>query len=589
MALDGITIYNIIFELKNQLLGGRIDKIYQPQKDEIILSVRSIGANYKLLLSANPSHPRVHITKIQKNNPMVPPTFCMVLRKYIAGGKITNITQPNFERIINIEIESANEMGDMAVKKIVIEIMGKHSNIILIDENQKVIDSIKRISHDKSSVREVLPGSIYKLPPSQDKRNPLFLDKEDFFETINSNPGQQLQKIIYKSYTGISPIMSSEICFRAGIYESAIAGEVSQFKTENLFTYFNDIFSEIKNNRFTPEIILNPKGNKIIDFSPIHMKQFENFKIKSYNSISVLLEDFYNEKDNMYHIQQKAHNIRKLVASKIERCVKKMDLQNQTLKDIAKMDKWKLLGELITANIYSIKLGMTSFKAINFYDEACPETEIKLDPNLTPSENAQKYFNKYNKAKRTKSALDIQIKQTSDELRYLEGILNSIENSSDESDLDEIKEELISQGYMKKKKSNIKNNNKQKSRPMHYTSSDGLDIYIGKSNIQNDELTLKFAENSDLWLHTKNIPGSHVIIKMNGAQSVPDSTLLEAASLAAFYSKAKNSGNVPVDYALKKYVKKPGGAKPGMVIYEHNKTIYVTPEEDFILSINKQK
>lgn len=586
MALDGIAVSNLIYELKDRLLGGRIDKIYQPNTDELILSFRSIGANFKLLLSANSSHPRLHITSLQKENPMTPPMFCMVMRKYAAGGKLIGISQPDFERIVVLEIESMNEMGDKTAKKLIIEIMGKHSNIILTDENDKILDSIKHISHEKSSVREVLPGRTYVLPPSQEKKNPLFAQKDFFMEQARQKPGVKLQSFLYLNYTGISPIMASEICFRAGLDPSSACQEISDENFNNLYNSMEALFQDVKQNSFSPEIIYDSDTNKIIDFSPVPMTQFQYQTKKNYNSISQLLEEFYSEKDNSYHIAQKAHDMRRLVTSNIERCVRKKELQLKTLKDIENKDIWKLKGELITANIYAIEKGQTSLKALNFYEEEQPEIEIALEATKTPSENAQKYFNKYNKAKRTMVALSLQKKQNDEELDYLENVLVSIETATEDSDLAEIREELAEQGFVKKKKYNKGKQPKQKkTTPHHFISSDGYDIYVGKSNTQNDELTLHIAQNNDIWLHTKNIPGSHVIIKMKDSQPLPEQTLLEAANLAVFHSKAKNSSNVPVDYTPRKNVKKPRGAKPGMVIYEQNKTVTITVNDRIIHTI----
>ncbi|MBO8434323.1 MAG: NFACT family protein [Tyzzerella sp.] len=591
MALDGITLSNIVSELRQKLIGGRIDKIYQPLNDEIILSVRSLGKNLKILLTANSSHPRIHITEIQKDNPNVAPMFCMVLRKYIAGGKIVSIEQPDFERIINIKIEGLNELGDLSIKTLTLEIMGKHSNIILIDENGKILDSIKRVSHDKSSVREVLPNKQYALPPSQGKKNPINTNKDEFISLAKMTEGQKTQSFIYKSYTGISPIMASEICFRAKIDPSSYCGELDDISLSKLYTAFDNIFSDIKAENYNPEIIYEEETDKIVEFSSLPMTQFGNgFRHKPFQSISTLLEEFYAERDNMYHINQKAHDMKRVILTNIERCVKKADIQKKTLKSIENMDDWRIKGELLTANIYAVQKGMTSFKTINFYDENMPEIEIAIDPLKTPSENAQKYFSKYNKAKRTMSALEIQKKQNDEELLYLESILNSLEASTSDSDLSEIREELALSGYMKRK--TLKKGKAQKikkSKPIHYVSSEGFDIFVGKSNLQNDDLTLHFAGPNDLWLHTKNIPGSHVIIKtegkINDINDLPDNTLIEGANLAVLNSKAKDGTLVPVDYTFRKHIKKPNGSKPGMVIYDQNWSLYITPDKSKLKDI----
>lgn len=588
MALDGITVNSIVCELTDKLLGGRIDKIYQPQKDEIIISVRSIGSNFKLLMSANPSHPRIQLTSVNKDNPMTPPMFCMVLRKHVAGSKITNIYQPDFERVVVLELDSLNEMGDMTTKRLIIEIMGKHSNIILVDDNSKILDSIKHVSHETSSVREVLPGKEYSAPPSQGKLNPQQLNEAEFLQIFSEKNSLKLQNIIYQSYTGISPVIASEVCHRASL-DSTIHGEELDIDgKQRLFSAFTSIMDSVKIANFAPEIIYELKTGRILDFSPVEMTQYSGFKKVNYPSISELLEVFYSQRDNAYHIKQKAHDMRRLVVSNIERCVKKKEIQIKTFKDNEGLEKWKLKGELLTANIYVVEKGMNTIKLVNYYEEDMSEIEIALDPTKTPSENAQKYYNKYNKAKRTISALEIQKTQNDEELVYLEGVLNAIDASTDEADLNDIRNELIEQGFIKRKRGDKKPTKQQKkSKPLHYISSDGFDIYVGKSNIQNDELTIHFAKSNDIWLHTKNIPGSHVIIATNDAQTVPDQTIIEAANLAAFNSKGKDGSNVPVDYCPRKNVKKPGGSKPGFVIYENNKTVYITPNEVMAESMKK--
>lgn len=588
MALDGITVAGIVSELNQKLIGGRIDKIYQPLSDEILFTVRSIGENFKVLVSANSNHPRIHITQIQKENPISPPMFCMVMRKYIAGGKITKIYQPDFERIIVLEVEAMNELGDITAKKLILEMMGKYSNFIVTDENNKILDAIKRVSHDKSSVREVLPGKEYCMPPSQHKQNPIFITKEHILKQLDKQSGAKVQEVLYKSYTGISPIFASEICFRADIEPSYFCEQLTQQNKETLFTVFYDIVEQIKKQAFSPYIYYELEKQKLLDFSVIDMKQFQYFSKQKYETISALLEKFYAEKDNLYHVRQKSYDMRRILNTNIERCAKKKEIQKKTETKVAAKDIWKVKGELLTANIHSIPKGVTTFRTVNFYDVELKEIDIAIDPTKTPAENAQKYFSKYNKAKRTLAALEIQKKQNDEELIYLESILNSLQTAKEEADLDEIRTELAEQGYMKRK--TVKKNKSQKqkkAKPLHYISSDGFDIYVGKSNIQNDELTLRFAQSNDIWLHTKEIPGSHVIIKTNGID-IPNQTLLEAANLSAYFSKSQNSSQVPVDYTFKKFVKKPNGAKPGMVIYEKYKTIYITPNETMVKNLKNK-
>jgi predicted ribosome quality control (RQC) complex YloA/Tae2 family protein len=584
MAFDGITVSAIKAEIEDKILGGRIDKVYQPEKDEIILGIRSMGQAYKLLLTSNASNPKFHFTQTNPSNPMTPPLFCMVMRKHLQSGKIIKIEQPDFDRILNIYVESLNELGDYSVKKLVLEIMGRHSNIILTDENNTILDCIKHIGHDTSSVREVLPGREYTLPPSQGKINTLELDNNNFNEVLENNPSFEIQSVIYKNYTGISPIAASEICYRANVNGSTPVEALTDIQKEIVFNKFAELVEDIKANRFYPENITNEKG-KTIDFSPIEMTQFNGLEIKKYTSISELIESFYANRDFAYRIGQKTQDLRKLITQNIERCIRKKDIQMQTLRSIKNRDELRLKGELLTANIYSIKKGMTTVELPNYYSENQELVAIELDSNKTPSENAQKYYKAYNKAKRTFEALKDQIKSNDEELAYLESVLTSVNNCTDEQDVKEIRRELREEGYVKKVK-NQKDKSKKHSVPLHFISQDGFDIYVGKNNIQNDELTLKFARPRDIWMHTKNIPGSHVIIVANG-QTIPDTTLNEGAMLSAFYSKAKNSSKVPVDYTEKKNVKKPNGSKPGFVIYETNKTAYITTSEEEIKKIRR--
>lgn len=581
MALDGITTSAIVSELKPALVGGRIDKIHQPVADEIRMTIRGLGSGAKkIIISANSAHPRIHLTESTRENPMTAPLFCMVMRKHIAGGKIVDICQPNFERIIILRVESANEMGDITTKNLILEIMGKHSNLILTDENGKILDSIKRVTHEKSSVREVLPGKEYVFPPSQDKKNPLEAERGDFLFSLHLQEGRKIQEFIYQTYTGISPIMAGEICSRAGLDSSNSCQETTIEEGEKLYDAFDKTMAEIKSATYQPAIYYQKENNRIVDFAVLEMTQFSGLQKRSFDSVSALLESFYQERDNAAHIRQKAHDMRRLVMSNIERCVKKKEIQLKTRRETKGMDQWKKKGELLTANIYAVPQGVTTFKTIDYYESDMPEIEIAIDPAKTPAENAQKYFSKYNKAKRTLAALEIQEKQNEEELVYLESVLNALENAKDDADLSEIRTELAESGFIRRQVQKKGAQKPKKSKPLHYVSSDGYDIFVGKSNLQNDELTLRMAESTDIWMHTKDIPGSHVIIRTNGQKELPETTMEEAANLAAFYSKAKNSSMVPVDYTQRKNIKKPNGAKPGMVIYLTNRTIYITPDEN---------
>lgn len=586
MSFDGIMINAVISELYEKVLNGRIDKVYQPEKDDIVLQIRCFGNVYRLFLSANPSNPRFNFTDKKYENPLTPPLFCMVLRKHIGGGKIISIKQPDFERQIVFEIESLNEMGDYTVNRLILEIMGRHSNLILLNSEGLILEAARHINYEVSSVREILPGKVYVDPPTQNKINPLELTWENFTSSIKDVPPAKIQQFIYKSYTGISPISASEICFRAGLDPSVNTDELTSDEMTSLYNSFNNIVELIKNKDFTPYIYYE-KDMKPKEFSPFELTLLKPMEYQKYDSFSEMLEAFYSKRDSVFRIGQKTHDLRRLISNNIERCVKKKDIQTKTLKSVENREKHRLYGELLISYAYTVENGANKATVINFYDEAQPEITIPMDPDLSPAENAQRYFKKYNKEKRTYAALQTLMKETDEELYYLEGILSALESCTGEQDIKEIRRELFEQGYIKKHKGFEKNRKSQKkSQPLHYISSDGFDIYVGKNNVQNDELTMKTASAGDIWFHTKQIPGSHVIIFTKG-KTPPDTTITEAALLAAYHSRARQGSLVPVDYTPKKYVKKPNGAKPGFVIYTTNKTAYVTPSDELISKIKE--
>ncbi len=598
MALDGLVINSLVKELSSQLVDGKIDKIYQPEGDELLFNIRNNGTNYKLLMSANSSNPRVYTTNSHnKKNPMKAPLFCMLLRKHIQNGRIVKIEQPDFERIIKITIESLDELKIRKSKDLIIEIMGRHSNIILVDnEENKILDSIKRIPLSVSRYRQVLPGQKYIDPPSQNKLNPIDnIDENTFIDALLNSSKSELYKSIYSSFEGISPIIAKEICTRANLDTDTNINHMETKDLKSLYEIFNRLFNQIKNNIFFPCIAIDKRLNKIIDFSCIKLTMFNHFSFIENDSINIILETYYLEKDVKERIHQKSQSLRKSISNKLDRLYKKSKKQNEELIESKNADIYKINGELITSYIYMIQKGMEEVEVVNFYDPNSSNVLINLDKRLTPSENAQKYFKKYNKLKHALIEITEQLEITEEEINYLENIMLSITNCEHIDELDEIKEELIKVGYVKGKATDkgkskkIKETNVLKTKPYEFLSSDGFTIYVGKNNKQNDYLTLKMAINSDMWLHTKNIPGSHVIIRFDG-EEIPESTIFEAAMLAAYYSKGKLSSKVPVDYTLKKNVKKPSGAKPGMVIYETNSTMYVTPlEEDIVKIQNNSK
>lgn len=586
MAFDGIVVNSLARELKEILNGSKIDKVYQPERDEICLKVRSREGNKKLVISASASNPRVYLAdKYEKNNPKKAPVFCMTLRKHIQNGVIVGIEQVGFERIIKISVESYDELKEKTIKNLYVEIMGKHSNIILVMENQnKILDSIKRVPISISRVRQILPGNEYELPPEQDKMNPLNkINADELLERIKSGKGQVF-KSIYTNILGISPLVAKDVCLRVGIDKSKDVEEISLEDSKKIADEINRIFDDLAKDKIYPNVVIDEKKDKIIEFSSIRLKQYEDLTEVRKDTISQAIEDYYLIKDKKERINQKSSNMKKNISLKLERINHKLEKQAKELKDSEKADEYKVKGELLTAFIYMIKPGMESIKLANFYDNN-EEIEIKLKAHFSPSENAQKYFKKYNKLKNATEELTKQIAINEEEAQYLENTLLSIENCENEKELKEIKEELMREGYIKTYKM-PKKNNKPGTNIMKYISSNGNLIMVGKNNKQNDYLTLRLADNEDLWFHTKDIPGSHVLLKVGG-KKFDEKEILEAATLAAYYSKAKMSENVPVDYTTKRNVRKPSGAKPGLVIYEKNKTVYVTPSDEEKAKIKK--
>ncbi|MGO1470339.1 MAG: Rqc2 family fibronectin-binding protein [Tissierella sp.] len=582
MSFDGIVTHTVVTELEKKLIGGRIDKIYQPEKDEIWIHIRSKGSNYKLLISATSNNPRIYTTKNSKQNPATPPMFCMLLRKHLIGGTILNIKQLNLDRVISIDISSLDELGDPTEKTLTIEIMGKHSNIIFVEKsNNKIIDSIKRVSFDMSRVRQILPGNTYIFPPSQDKLNPLLSNKEEFIKLLkNEKPNTHIYKFFYFNYMGLSPFISKEICFNANLDIKRNINSLSTLDIENLYQNFNNFISKIKSQKFNPLYIKDSEG-KILAFYSLDIHMFGEKNKIFLPTISEVLDIVYDSKDTFDRVSQKSQFIKKLVQTKLDRSLNKLSKQNNELIESKDREKYKIYADLISANIHNINTGLKSVSLPNFYDENMAELSIPLDKKLSAPENAQRYYKRYSKLKSRESLLKIQIKETKDEIEYLENVLISIEHSKHIDEIEEIRDELIKEKYIRdtsKDKIRRKRKNKSTFKPHHYISTDGLDIYVGKNNVQNEYITLKVARKDDLWFHVQGMPGSHVIVKRQNDE-IPISTLEEAATLAAFYSKAKNSSNVSVDYTDKKNVKKAPSSKTGMVIYNNFKTINITPSQ----------
>ncbi|MCR4933300.1 MAG: NFACT family protein [Lachnospiraceae bacterium] len=567
MAFDGITVAAVVKELSDATLNTRIYKISQPEADELLLTIKGNSTQFRVLISANASLPLIYKTDENKPSPVNAPTFCMLLRKHLSNAKIISVTQPGLERIVEFTLEHLDEMGDVCRKKLIVELMGKHSNIIFTDDKGIIIDSIKHISRNISSVREVLPGREYFIPKTDEKKEPLETDKETFEEMIK-NAHLPLQKALYTNLTGFSPIMASEVSFRANLDSDASTSSLSDADLSNLYDAFFRIVKDIKEANFDFEVVY--EGNTPKEYSCLPLTIYSNLRKQKYESISELLIAYYKEKSTVVRIRQKSTDLRKITQTIYERNVKKLDLQNKQLKDTEKKDKYRIYGELINTYGYNVPANASSFEALNYYTN---ETiTIPLDKDLSAIENGKKYFEKYTKLKRTAESLTEIIKDVQEEVTHLESILTALDIAVDENDLTQIKQELMDSGYIKAKYTSKKE--KVTSKPFHYKSSDGFDIYVGKNNYQNDWLTFDFANGNDWWFHAKKMPGSHVIVRTNGKE-VPDRTFEEAAKLAAYYSKGRGSDRVEIDYLIKKNVKKPAKAKPGFVVYYTNYSMVI--------------
>ncbi|MBR6646511.1 MAG: NFACT family protein [Clostridia bacterium] len=578
MALDGIVINALAREFNEKFKDLRIDKIYQPDHDELLLMLHGKTGNYKLYLSANASIPRACITEDAKGSQNTPPVFCMLLRKHLSGGKITEVTQPDFERVIKFSVEGYNEFGDLVKKSLIMEIMGRHSNIILADENGKILDSIKRVDFSVSSIRQILPGLIYENPPAQNKKNPLISGVNDFLEALQ-NSDKKADKCILDAFLGVSPLIAREIVYRAVSLTDVYAGELNMSQKLDIATEGYKLFKEIEEGNFCPNYIINGETGKYVDFSVVPIYQYENMaNVVKCNSPASLIYEYYKERGRKERVQRRNAELLKVVTNNMERCAKKIERQMTELADTEKRELWKISGELITANIYRINQSEKSVTLENYYEDGAPLIEIALDTSITPAQNAQKYFKKYNKAKTAQKELTKQLEIAKTELYYLESVEEEIEKAQTPEALSEIAMELSEQGYIKRQE-NKKQTKQKMSMPTETRTSDGFLVYIGRNNKQNDYLTFKISHNNDLWLHTKDIHGSHVVMRYEQEREFTDEAIIEAAQMAAFYSKAKNSDNVPVDFTKIKFVKKPSGAKPGFVIYTDNKTVYVTPKE----------
>jgi len=579
MPFDGILVNNIAREFNNLLLGGRINKIYQVNKDSIVLHIRAQGENHALFASCNAQAPRIHLTHKHFENPASPPLFCILLRKHLLGGIIKGFSTNGFERIITMEVEAVDELGDRETKKLVFEIMGKHSNIILLNKDDKIIDAIKHVDFTVNRVREILPARVYVLPPSQDKLNPEAASTFDIIAEEASKSSRKISSFLLDRLQGFSPVLCREICVRAGIDEDKPACGLSQAEVNQVIREIKSLMNDLSGGP-APCVAFDSDGKKAIDFHCTVLSQYSTNKC--YDRISDAVDDYYTLKNSWLLTSQQAQNLLKIVEKLLDKSTKRLEINLRTYEENKDYEKFRLYGELITSNIYSLKKGMDKATLVNYYSETGDIVEIPLDKNKSPQENAQLYFKKYNKAKTASSYAEKEIEKNRAEISYLESVMFSIETARKHEQLDEIRLELYEQGYLSQT-NNKKSRGNERIRivpiaPLKTVSGDSFEILIGQNNKQNDKLTFKMARSSDIWLHIKNFSGSHVVIRTEG-RDVPDSTLLEAAQYAAWYSKARFAPKVEVDYTLVKHVKKPPEAKPGMVIYTNYKTILVEPRE----------
>ncbi|WP_227395579.1 Rqc2 family fibronectin-binding protein [Jeotgalibacillus aurantiacus] len=570
MSFDGMFTRATAHELKEKLDGGRISRIHQPYENELIFVIRAKGKNHKLLLSAHPSYSRIQLTEEQYDNPSTPPMFCMLLRKHLEGAIIESIEQKEMERIILIEVKGRNEIGDISYKQLIVEIMGRHSNIILVDkERNMILDSIKHLNPSVNRARTIMPGSPLQWPPEQGKLNPFDVTEDQFLRALDWNAGR-LDKQIVQQFAGFSPLLAKEVTHRAGLSTR-----------EGLYNAFSEVIEAFRSHRYEPAFI-QADGKDYFYLMPLdHLK---DQSVDSFDTLGQLLDRYYFGKAERDRVRQQGHDLERFIKNEKEKNELKIKKLAKTLDQAAEAEKYKLLGELVTANIYGIKKGMKEIEVLNYYEADAPQITIPLDPRKSPSENAQRYFTKYQKAKNSVDIVREQISLAEKEIVYFDQLIQQLDSASP-SDLEEIREELAEEGYLKAKK-----NNKKKQKPVkpvleEYMSSDGTLILVGKNNKQNDYLTNKVAGRDEIWLHTKDIPGSHVVIRDKEPQ---EKTILEAAAIAAYFSKARASSSVPVDFTKIRHVKKPNGSKPGYVIYEQQETVYVTPEDELIRRLKKK-
>lgn len=575
MPMDGLTLGFVTREMKEILVGGRIDRITQPEKDTIVLLIRAGAANHRLLLCASPNNARCHLTAQNYPNPLEPPMFCMLLRKQLMSGRVLDIRQMHGDRVVHVDIDTVDELGDHVLRRLVLEIMGRHSNLMLLDAEGKILEAARHVSMDMSRVRQVQPGLPYLPPPQQDKLSPEDAEEDKLLEKLLAQGDVPLQKALAASVAGLSGVAARELAFRV-----LPAGQEKTDDMPETARRLSELLRRLPE-MADPRVLLDEQGEEK-DIFPFCYLSHDIQRQMKYDSVSQALEKYFGTRDQQDRISQKSASMVKLLKGQIERCEKKLAQQEEDLSSAARMEEYRIMGEMINANLWQLKKGQTEVTLPNFYDENGGTITIAMDNQLTPVQNAQRYFKKYQKARTTREMAAEQKEKTLQELSYLEGTLLDVGKCVGESELEEIRQDLMRTGYIRKGVNRRQQKALPKSKPYHYRSSDGIDIYVGKNAAQNDRLTGD-ARANEMWLHAKDMPGSHVIIRTEG--EVPRQTLLEAAILAAWYSKGQNSSGVPIDYTLRRYVKKPGGAAPGMVIYTNQRTLFMTVSESDLRGI----
>ena len=581
MPLDALCLSGVVAELKPILTGAKIDKVHQPGRDEIILALRLGRGNGRLLLSASPNHPRLQMTELSRENPDAPPMFCMLLRKHLMGGRILSVEQPHLERIVELRLEVLDELGDRKERRLILEAMGRRANLVLVDDQGRIVDCLRRVDGDMSAQRQLLPGLFYRLPPAMDKADPTALDGAEWLRQVEQAPGEsRVDHWLLDTFGGWSPLVCREIAFRAGGRVDITFDELGAQGRVRVAEAAEALLNSVKENNFTPTVISIEKRSKDFTFFPAEQYE-EAGACAAYPTFSALMDRFYEQRENQERIRQKGQDLIRSVTNARDRTARKIANQQRELDATQDRERLRQFGDIITSNLHTMERGMATLRALDFYDPEGAEVDIKLDPLLTPQQNAAKYYKEYNKAKTAEEMLTIQLEKGRRELDYLNSVLENITLAEGERDLQEIRQELADTGYLRRQIKGKDKSRRLSPKPMEFRSTAGLRISVGKNNVQNDLLTCKQAFKSDIWFHTQKIHGSHVILWTGGAQ--PDlQSLNESACLAAWFSQGRESGKVPVDYTPVKYVKKPAGARPGMVVYTTYETAWVTPDEGLV-------